>query len=180
MTDAALRTALNHLAERNDSQPDAVSLAALALQEYATFLEHAQGTPNVFAQCLEDVVERIAQARNALESMIMAIAMDSRREPRMPVSLRLMQRGAANERSLYLGWRLTGDSQKSVDADSIMRARDPKQLPRFYQLERRITQAALIQTTLAYLRRTIDTHVSSDILSSIQSGARLPNNSLAS
>ena len=97
--------------------------------------------------------KRIEDAREELETKMMRLVADSRKEPRLPVNIRMTPRTKpTGERYTYLSWRAPGDAARPVNPQDFMAGASVSQMLKFDELRARFEQLVMNHNVLSYLR----------------------------
>lgn len=136
-------------AYKNDLSTEVLRRTAELLTRQAVSVNTLIESAHEMSKCIED-------ARLELETKMMRLVADSRKEPRLPVNIRMIPRTKpTGERYTYLSWRALGDAARPVNPMELMAGAPMPQMLKFDALRARFEQLVLNHNVLSYLRTAL-------------------------
>ena len=134
---------------KNDLSTEVLRRTAELLTRQAESVDTLIESAHEMSKCIED-------ARLELETKMMRLVADSRKEPRLPVNIRMIPRTKpTGERYTYLSWRALGDAARPVNPLELMAGAPIPQMLKFDALRARFEQLVLNHNVLSYLRTAL-------------------------
>ena len=131
-------------------------LSTDVLLRTAELLGRVVVSADTLSESARELVKHIEDARQELESKMMRLVADSRKEPRLPVNIRMIPRiRPTGERYTYLCWRALGDAARPVNPQELMVGASMPQMLKFDALRARFEQLVLNHNVLSYLRTAL-------------------------
>ena len=138
------------------NEPVKTDLSTEVLWRTAELLTRKVTSAETLAESAHGMSTYIENARHELEAKMMRLVADSRKEPRLPVNIRMIPRTKpSGERYTYLSWRALGDAARPVDPTELMAGASLPQMLKFDELRARFEQLALNHNVLSYLRMAL-------------------------
>ena len=138
------------------NEPVRTDLSTDVLLRTAELLGRVVVSADTLSESAREVAKHIEEARQELESKMMRLVADSRKEPRLPVNIRMSPRiRPTGERYTYLCWRALGDAARPVNPQELMAGASMAQMLKFDSLRARFEQLVLNHNVLSYLRTAL-------------------------
>ncbi len=138
------------------NEPVRTDLSTDVLLRTAELLCRVVVSADTLSESAREVAKHIEDARQELESKMMRVVADSRKEPRLPVNIRMIPRiRPTGERYTYLCWRALGDAARPVNPQELMGGASMAQMLKFDSLRARFEQLVLNHNVLSYLRTAL-------------------------
>ena len=131
-------------------------LSTEVLRRTAELLTRQAASVDALIESAHEMSKCIEEARLELETKMMRLVADSRKEPRLPVNIRMIPRTKpTGERYTYLSWRALGDAARPVNPMALMAGAPIPQMLKFDALRARFEQLVLNHNVLSYLRTAL-------------------------
>lgn len=131
-------------------------LSTDVLLRTAELLTRSVVSADTLSESAHALAKHIEDARQELESKMMRLVEDSRKEPRLPVNIRMIPRTRpTGERYTYLSWRALGNAARPVNPLELMAGASMPQMLKFDALRARFEQLVLNHNVLSYLRTAL-------------------------
>ncbi len=138
------------------NEPVRSDLSTDVLLRTAELLGRAVVSADTLSESAHEIAKHIEEARQELENKMMRLVADSRKEPRLPVNIRMIPRTRpTGERYTYLCWRALGDAARPVNPLELMAGAPMPQMLKFDALRARFEQLVLNHNVLSYLRTAL-------------------------
>ncbi len=135
------------------NEPVKTNLSTDVLLRTAELLTRSVVSAETLTESAHGMSKRIEDAREELETKMMRLVADSRKEPRLPVNIRMTPRTKpTGERYTYLSWRAPGDAARPVNPQDFMAGASVSQMLKFDELRARFEQLVMNHNVLSYLR----------------------------
>jgi len=158
-----MSASLSNLSTRHAIEPLGLALAANepvkrdlstdVLRRTAELLTRSEVSAETLTESAHGMSKHIEDAREELETKMMRLVADSRKEPRLPVNIRMTPRTKpTGERYTYLSWRAPGDAARPINPQDFMAGASMSQMLKFDELRARFEQLVMNHNVLSYLR----------------------------
>jgi len=158
-----MSASLSNRSTRHAIEPLGLALAAKeplkrdlstdVLRRTAELLTRSEVSAETLTESAHGMSKHIEDAREELETKMMRLVADSRKEPRLPVNIRMTPRTKpTGERYTYLSWRAPGDAARPINPQDFMAGASMSQMLKFDELRARFEQLVMNHNVLSYLR----------------------------
>jgi len=138
------------------NEPLKSDLSTEVLLRTAELLTRSVVSAETLTESAHVMSKQIDDAREELETKMMRLVADSRKEPRLPVNIRMTPRTRpTGERFTYLSWRAPGDAARPVNPHELMVGASMSQMLKFDELRARFEQLVMNHNVLSYLRMAL-------------------------
>jgi len=135
------------------NEPVKRDLSTDVLRRTAELLTRSEVSAETLTESAHGMSKHIEDAREELETKMMRLVADSRKEPRLPVNIRMTPRTKpTGERYTYLSWRAPGDAARPINPQDFMAGASMSQMLKFDELRARFEQLVMNHNVLSYLR----------------------------